>query len=373
MRRNYFTVGTFFGIQLRIDYSWFIIFALVAWAVITGYLPSYKHGLSPVVLTGAGLLVTVIFFVSVVAHEYAHSIVANHRGLNIKRITLFVFGGASELRREPDSAKTELLMTAAGPLTSLAIAGLFGGVGLLAKHWSLTALEIICQPVAALNFVVALFNLLPAFPLDGGRILRSILWMARKDFTAATRNAANAGVVLAYLMIAVGIFATFGGDFVGGVWFAIIGFFLLQSARLSYMQVVAQHILSGVQVSQIYNDQFAAIPLGTTVDYFLNQYVLRYKQDDFLAVDQAGYPVGVIEMSRVARDGERHRDQLIDDYVRPLAKRALLKPADPAAKALQIMQSEGLDILPVITQDKPIGVVLRRYLEDYMAVHRLQQ
>ncbi len=373
MNGKYFIVGTFFGIQLRIHYSWLIIFALIAWTIITSYIPSFKHGLSPLVLTSAGLLVTFIFFASVIAHEYAHSIVANRRGMRIKRITLFVFGGASELQHEPDSAKTELLMTVAGPLTSFIISGVFAGLWLLAMHWHITAIEVICQPVAVLNFIVGLFNLLPAFPLDGGRILRSVVWLIRKDFASATRIATNAGVALSYLMIGVGVLSMFAGDLVGGLWFAIIGFFLLQSARISYSQTVAQSILTGVKVSDVYNDSFVTVPLGISINEFLSGYVLRYKHYDFLAADQSGKPIGIIEMSQVTSDPHRHYENSIDKYIQPLTKSLALKPSDPAIKAQQVMQSHNLDILPVMSGKELIGVVMRRYLEDYVAVHRLRR
>lgn len=373
MAKRYFVVGTFFGIQLRIDYSWFVIFALIAWTIITSYLPSYHHHLSAWALIAAGLVVTVIFFASVIAHEYAHSIVANHRGLRIKRITLFIFGGASELQHEPDSPKTELLMTVAGPLTSLAIAGLFTGIWLAARQAHLTAIEIVSQPVATLNFIVGLFNLVPAYPLDGGRILRSIIWLVRKDFLAATRAATNAGLGLSYFMMALGVLEAVSGYLVGGLWLLIIAYFLRQSARLSYAQVLHENILAGVRVSEIINDRFVTVPLGTSVNDFLTGFVLKHKLYDFLVTDGHGKVAGIIEFSRVSRLRRELLRQPIDDYVLPLTKSLVLKPDDPAVKAFRIMQSHNLDILPVMTNGKLRGVVIRRYLEDYLMVHGLRQ
>jgi len=371
MGGKYFVVGTFFGIQLRIDYSWFIIFVLIAWTVIVSYLPAYYPRLSPLAVATAGLVVTILFFASVIAHEYAHSIVANRRGLRIKRITLFIFGGASELQHEPKSAKTELLMTVAGPLTSLVIAGVFGGIWLLARHWHLTALAVVCRPVATLNFVVAVFNLLPAFPLDGGRILRSLIWLRRKDFTSATKSATNAGITLSYLLIALGVLEVLAGNLIGGFWLAIIGFFLNQSARLSYNQVLNQDILANVKVRDVLSDQYVTVPLGTSVQDFLSNFVLRYKQYDFLMTDKANKPTGIIEWPRAARRIEPQK--LIDSYAHALTKDLLLKPSDQASKALRIMQFHNLGILPVMSDAKLVGVVARKYLEDYVLLHRLQQ
>ena len=370
MGGKYFIVGTFFGIQLRIDYSWFIIFALIAWDVITVYLPSEKRGLSALYLVLAGLIVTVIIFLSLIAHEYAHSIVANRRGLRVKRITLFLFGGASELQHEPDDAKTELLMAAVGPLTSLIIAGAFALIWLGSKHLGITSLQIVSQPVAAINFILAVFNLLPAYPLDGGRIFRSIIWL-RRDFMSATRIATNAGIILSYTMVALGILALLGGNIVGGLWFAIIGFFLGQSARYSYFETLHESILSKVTVDKVLSRDFAAVPAGSTVNDFLNNFVLRYKHYDFLVTDKDDIK-GIIEFSRLAKFSRSRPQTVIDDYVEPLTKSLVLKPTDSAAKARRIMRSHNLDILPVMSGQKLAGVVMSRYLEDYVMVHRLQ-
>ncbi len=367
-----FVVGTFFGIQLRIDYSWFIIFVLVVWVVITSYIPAYTKSLSSLALIGAGVLITIIFFISLVAHEYAHSIVANRRGVRIKRITLFLLGGASELQQDPDNPKTEFLMTIAGPLTSLVIAGIFAGIWLLAKQAKFTAVEVICEPVAVLNLVVSVFNILPAFPLDGGRILRSILWMIRKDYTSATRSATNVGVAFAYAMIGIGVLAILTGGFLGGLWLGIIGFFLLQSARLSYAQSLAQNILAKVKIADIYNDAFVVVPLGISVDTFLSDYVLRFKQYNFLVTDQAKNPVGVIEMGKITNHLKQEGAEPIDKFVQPITKRLILKPTDLASKALQLMQSQKLRIVPVMTGKRLVGVVTQRYLEDYVAIHQMQ-
>lgn len=373
MGRKYFIVGTFFGIQLRIDYSWFIIFALISWTVITSYLPAYHQGLTAAEQTVGGLIVTLLFFASVIAHEYAHSLVANRRGLKIKRITLFVFGGASELHHEPEDPKTELLMTAAGPLTSLAIAGIFAIFWQLGEQLDLTALAVICQPVAALNLVVAIFNLLPAFPLDGGRILRSILWLTRKDFQKATRSATNAGIVLSYLMIGIGLLEVFAGYLIGGLWFAIIGFFLNQAARFSYSQTLHDTILAGLKTRDVMSKKAITVPTGTMLDNFLNDYVLRHKQYDFVVVNGKEKPTGIIELSRVTRTGRSESQTTIDDYTEPLSKELVLKENDSAAKAFRLMQSHNLDILPVVAGRTLTGVVMRRYLEDYVTIHRMRE
>lgn len=372
MGGKYLVVGTFFGIQLRIDYSWFVIFALIAWTVIAGYLPSYYEGLSVWQLVVAGLIITVIFFASVIAHEYAHSIVANRRGLHIRRITLFIFGGASELQHEPEDAKTELLMTVAGPLTSLAIAGLFAVLWVLARHWHATPLEIVSQPVAVLNFVVGVFNLIPAYPLDGGRILRSIIWLIRKDFLAATKAASNVGLILSYAMMGLGVIELFSGYIIGGIWLIIIAYFLNQSTRFSYNQVLQEKTLASIRVKSLLSDRFITVPAHISVDTFLKSFVLKYKLYNFLVTDEHDKVTGIIEMSQVSRLDKSKLRTSIDNYVQPLTKALILKPGDMAVKAFRIMQSNNLDILPVMSGGKLLGVVVKRYLDDYLLVRNLQ-
>lgn len=372
MSRKFLIVGTFFGIQLRIDYSWFIVFALIAWAVMTSYLPSYHPGLSPVEITLAGLVITIVFFISVIAHEYAHSLVANKRGMHVRRITLFLFGGASELQHEPDSAKTELLMASAGPLMSLVLAGFFAVLWQAAQKAHLTAVEVLCQPLAVLNAGVGIFNLLPAFPLDGGRILRATIWYFRKNYMAAMRSATFVGIALSYAMMALGILELFGGYMISGLWFAIIGFFIMQSARFSYMQAMHEAILRGVKAQDVLSDKAFTIPSGTTLEQFMAEYVLRYKQYGFIVIDHSGKPIGIIEMPITTQPRQEETVRPVDDFMVPLTKGLFVRPTDAATRVLRTMQLHNIDILPVVEGTKILGVVMRRYLDDYVMVHRLQ-
>src|SRR5579884_3674682 len=294
MIRKYFIVGSFFGIQLRIDYSWFVIFALIAWSVITSYLPSYDKHLTASAQIGLGLIITFIVFLSVVMHEYAHSLVANHRGLKIKRITLFIFGGASELQHEPDDPKTELIMTIVGPLCSLVLAGLFYVLLIASRHNGLRYLADIAGPVAVINLILGLFNLLPAYPLDGGRLLRSLLWLIRKNFLRATTAATNTGIALGYVIIGLGLLAIIGGDLIGGLWLGVIGYFLQQSARYSYLATLGQQVLSGLTVADVIHEDISSVPLGTSLTDYVNKFVLRYRDYDFLVTNHQGRPVGII-------------------------------------------------------------------------------
>lgn len=367
-----FAVGTFFGVQLRIDYSWFIIFGLIAWSVTAGYVPAQMPGLPLIAELAAGLVITLLFFASVVAHEYAHSIVANRLGLPIRRITLFALGGASELHSEPPNPATELKMSAAGPLTSLAAGIIFTGLWEIGDvlHWS--ALTLIAQPLAILNYAVAIFNLLPAYPMDGGRILRSAIWFVQKDLVRATRNAARVGVILSYGLIGIGILAVIGGDVIGGLWLVIIGFFIAQSARYSYLHLLIEGTLNRVPVTMLYNRQALSVPLGTPLRSFIIDYELNNHQTEYIVTDEKGKPVGIIETDRLELDDTK-QNELIDNYFKPIARRDTVSADDTALAAFQVMENRHRDIVPVVNRRRMTGVVERQNIYDYLTAHRFAQ
>lgn len=369
MRPRGLTVGTFFGIQLQIHYSWLVVFALVALSVITDYLPTFHHGLALWVRIGAGLLVTTLFFVSVICHEYAHSLVALRQGLKIKRITLFLFGGAAELQQEPTNAKTELLMTIAGPATSLAAAALFGAIWALGHQFNLIGVELIAEPLTVLNFVVGIFNLLPAYPLDGGRIFRSLIWMRTKDIVSATRTASYLSYGLSYAMITLGLLEILAGAFVSGIWLGFLGMFLNQITRLSYLQTVSQKILEPLKVRDVMDEQFFTVPSSTTIDALFNDYILQNKCSDYL-VTQDDKVVGIIELMHVINLKGVQHERSVSRFMVPLSSEMKLKPRDSAARALQIMQQHFVHILPVFKGDTVIAVVSSQYLNDYLRVHQ---
>lgn len=369
MNGHSITIGTLFGIQLRLHYSWLIVFALVAWSVIFGYLPIYYPWLELGTRIIAGLVITFLFFASVICHEYAHSLVAKRRGLTIKRITLFLFGGAAELQEEPKSAKTELLMTAAGPATSLLIAVVSGVVWAVGQLSNTNALIIIAEPLTVLNLVVGLFNLLPGYPLDGGRILRAILWSRKKDIVQATKAATNVSYVIAYLMIAYGMFEIFIGNIVGGLWLSLISFFLLQAAQISLLQTTSQKQLESMKVRDVMSEHFTTVPALTPIEVFVRDYVLRHEQYDFLVMGKDEV-VGIIEFSRISRVRDVVWDEPVSRYMRPLPKNLQLKPDDLANKALQLMQRHNVHILPVYERAALVGVITIRRINDYLFIHR---
>lgn len=277
-------IGRLAGIPIYLDYSWFVIFFLMAWTIGFVSMPAVYPGLSQLEYLFIGTLSALLLFVSILVHELAHSVVAKRSGLKIERITLYLLGGVSQLENEPNNPSLELRMAAAGPLTSLAISALLG-VGWMFSSWvSLTPLvQAPLLYVALVNALVAGFNLIPAFPLDGGRVLRSLLWRRNADFIHSTVVASNAGRVFAYVLVFFGMFTMiFFGDLVSGVWFLLIGWFISSSAASSLRQTIIQEDLGGVKVADL---------MTRNVESVTPEMDLGSLSEEFMRTKHTGFPV----------------------------------------------------------------------------------
>jgi Zn-dependent protease len=239
------------GIPVRIDFGWLLIVAFIAWTLASGYFPHVLPSLSPTAYWVQGLTAALLLFASVLLHELAHALVAVRHGIPVGGITLHIFGGVSQLDSEPETPRAEFLIAIVGPLASFAIAGVAHGVGRLFPGPSLA--DALAGYLGAVNLVVGLFNLVPAFPLDGGRVLRAALWAWTGHLDAATRIATRIGSALALVMIAVGIVRAVNGDVIAGLWFALIGLFLQQAARSSYALLNVRMRLAALPTAQVMN------------------------------------------------------------------------------------------------------------------------
>jgi Zn-dependent protease len=251
MTRKGISIGSLFGIELRLDYSWFIIFALVSSSLIFQVLPTAFPDIGFNNTLFLGLAIALLLFFSVVVHELAHSLYAKRIGLKIDTITLFIFGGAAELHEEPKTPKDEFIMAAAGPLTSVVMAFIFAVLGTYGIQNNITPLVIIGATLSAINVILALFNLLPGLPLDGGRMLRSVIWRFSNDYLRSTKIASIMGQILGYSVALYGIFQAIYTVSPNGIWLVLIGLFLKYSARLTYDQTLHRFLLKDVTVADI--------------------------------------------------------------------------------------------------------------------------
>ena len=306
------------GFNVRVDLSWVFIALLIAWSLAQGVFPEIYEGFPPVTYWWMALAAVIGLFFSLILHELSHSLVARRYGLRISGITLFVFGGVAEMEEEPANPRAEFLMAIAGPLASLALATalrVFAEIG--------GALEVsspllgVARYLAFLNGLLAVFNLIPAFPLDGGRIFRAALWYWRKDLLWATRVASGAGAAFGFLMMAFGILSAATGNFVGGVWWFLIGLFLRGSAAASYRQVAVRCALEGKPVSRFMTPDPVTVSPVVSLRDLVENYVYRYHHEFFPVVEDSQL-LGCVN-TRQIKDVPRERWDVV-------AVRAILVP-----------------------------------------------
>ena len=256
-RTDHVQIARVIGIPIYLHFSWLIIFALIVWTLSTGYFPAHYPDLPASSAWAKGLVASLLFFVSILLHELGHAVVALRHGLRTRSITLFIFGGVAELEKDPSDGRAELWMAAAGPLVSLALAGLFYACGALPFIGPQTAA--VAKYLAVINLMLALFNLVPAFPMDGGRLLRGALW-GPLGKARATLIASGAGTLFAFFLIFTGAFSLLRGDALSGVWYILIGWFIKDASSASYQQVRLDEALRGVTVRDAMVQAVATLP-----------------------------------------------------------------------------------------------------------------
>jgi len=365
MSRNHLRLGKVFGIPIRIDASWLLIFVWVTWSLAASYFPRMYPLWSSALNWGVAVATSLLFFGSVLLHELGHALVARSQGTPVRDITLFLFGGVSNIVDEPRTARDELIMALAGPLVSLALAGLLGLVHLLLGRISqpLAALALF---LAGLNLSLGLFNLIPGFPLDGGRVLRAILWGVRKDLTWATMWASMVGQVVAYLFILAGIVRAFLDDWVSGLWMAFVGLFLENAARSANSQLTLRSLLDGHVVGEIMSRECPSLSPQLTLDVLVGQHLLTGTRRCFTVVARDSV-LGLLTVHNVRRvPRQEWRTTHVSDILTPLDQLRVVDPQTPLWKALQEMTVEGVNQLPVLEEDKLVGMISRDNLLTFI-------
>lgn len=298
-------LGKILGFEISLDWSWLFIFALVVYTLASGFFPAGLKGYSTGVYWLMGFAAAILLFGSVLVHELSHSVVSRRYGNQVKGITLFLFGGVSQTSDEPKSAKEEFWMAIAGPVTSFVLAAAFYILGDLGRVLGTSEIvTAVFSYLAIINFILAVFNLVPGFPLDGGRVLRAGIWSATGDLKLATRYASYAGQFFGYVLMGIGFFSILGGRFMGGLWYIFIGWFLAGMARNSYQQVLVRQALSGVPVSQVMTSDVPSVSADMSLNTFVNEYLLRHdyscypvtRNDDVIGV------IGIEEARRISPD-----------------------------------------------------------------------
>ncbi len=346
------------GVQIEIDYSWLVIFFLVLWSLSAGYFPQEYPGQRPLDYWVVGLVATLFFFASVLLHELSHAAMANRLGENVDRITLFIFGGIARLSGEPKSANSEIKIAGVGPLTSVALALAFwlisNAIGPAASLWTG-----VFRYLAFINLALALFNLLPGFPLDGGRLLRAVLWRRWGDLQRATARAAQWGSGIGWGLIGLGSMEIFEGALVGGLWLIFIGLFLHGAAASGYQGTVIEQALEHVRVSDIMTREPVTLSPEVSVGEAIEQYFLRFGYGGF-PVTSDGHVLGVLSLSHVRHCQPQERaHKRVRDIMLPLRPGLEIAPGASTLDALHKMNEADSGRLVVIDGGKMVGFITR--------------
>jgi Zn-dependent protease/CBS domain-containing protein len=375
--RSQLKLGRIGGIEIGLHYSWFIIAVLIAFS-----LASHLHGVrpdwKPAAVWVAAVITALLFFCALLAHELAHSMLAKSRGLTVRSITLFALGGVSHIESEASDAKSEFWIAFVGPLTSLAIG--FGFL-VLARLAGWTRAQEPATPVLAvlvwlgyINIALAGFNMIPGYPLDGGRVLRALVWWISGSAQRSTRIAARVGQAVAFLFILLGLYRFWMGANLGGLWLAFIGWFLLEAARSSYVEVGLRADLANRRVVDIMERDCQRVEGYLSLRDFIDEYLLHSASRCFLVVvgDQVAGLVTPEVIKKVSR--ENWAQTSVQSVMQPLDQLRTISADTPAWKALEFMRREGFDQLAVISNGKLQGIFSRgqvlRFLEIYSGLAR---
>jgi Zn-dependent protease/CBS domain-containing protein len=357
-----------FGFEVRLDASWLFLAALIVWSLAIGVFPQTAPGLTATRYWWMGVAGAVGLFASIVLHELSHSLVANWYRLPMRGITLFIFGGVAEMGGEPESPKVEFLMAIAGPIASIVIGGICAfWANAASGRWPVEIVAVLSY-LGWINLVLAAFNLIPAFPLDGGRILRSILWHFQKDLRSATRIASRIGWVFGFAMMAFGAWKFLNGNIVGGMWYFLIGMFLQRASRSSYQQVLLRQMLAGEPMQHYMKANPITVRPYISVREFVEDFIYRYHYRTFPVVTDSSEVVGCVgihDVKKVPREEwDRHT---VREIARPVTDANTIEPDADALRALTKMQDVGADGLLVTDHGRLLAIVSLRDLLKLLA------
>jgi Zn-dependent protease/CBS domain-containing protein len=364
--RNAITVGRIAGIEIAIHATWLLVFGLVSWSLAQGYFPARYPGWDTGAYWLTGALTAVAFFASVLLHELGHSLVAQSRGVAVRRITLFIFGGVSDLAEEPSRPLDEFLISIVGPLTSFALAAVCWGIQTaLGPAFATQPAGAALAYLAYINLIVGAFNLLPGFPLDGGRVLRSIVWALTNSLHRATQVASYVGQAIGFLLIYLGITRVFGGAFLDGMWIAFIGWFLSGAAEAARHAQAMQSRLRGLRVQEMMDTDPAVATVDTTLHEFVYLHVVRHGTRALPVVERSADGSGdrLIGLVSVADVKEVPQPAWATTRVVEVMSRLPLVTVAPETtidRALRLLVEHGINQVPVVTAEGRLAGMVNR-------------
>jgi Zn-dependent protease len=359
-----------FGFEVGIDMSWIFLAILIAWSLSVGLFPVQFKGLSTRTYWVMGIVGAIGLFFSIVFHEMCHSLVARRYGLPMKGITLFIFGGVAEMGDEPPSPRAEFMMAIVGPVSSIAIGIVFYGINILGRQnaWS-EPINGVVQYLWFINFLLAFFNLIPAFPLDGGRVLRSILWGWKGNLRWATHISSRIGSGFGILLIILGAFQFLRGNFIGGMWWFLIGMFLRGAAKMSYQQLIIRKALEGEPVRRFMKTDPITVTPSLTVAQLVDDYIYKYHHKMFPVVEDSDRLVGCVTTKQIKEiPREEWGVRKVGEIANQCSLENTIEPQVDAMKALSLMSKTGASRLVVTEGNRLIGVISLKDLLKFFSL-----
>ena len=368
MFRHAIPIGRIFGISIDLDYSWFLVIGLLTWILAVSYYPVEFKNWSVTEYWVMGAITAVMLFVSVLIHELGHSVVAKHYGIPVPRITLFVFGGVSQIAEEPASAGQEFWIAVVGPAVSFALAALFWELEPLVS--SSTPLLALAEYLALINLVLGIFNLIPGFPLDGGRVLRAIVWRVTGKYQRATAVAAVTGRFFGFFLIFLGVWQALFGNFINGLWIAFIGWFLESAAGSQFQQEALKNVIGDHAVVEAMKREFPHVSGSVTLQELVDKHILPGGVRYFVVNDANG-PAGMVTLGSIRKIPRAAWPATTASQVMvPIQKLATIRPDARLWSALELMGRNGVNQLPVVDGGGIVGILSREDILHYLSVLR---
>jgi Zn-dependent protease/predicted transcriptional regulator len=357
------------GFKVKMDVSWFFIFALVTWSLASGFFPSAYKNFPTVTYWIMGFVSAVGLFLSIVFHEFSHSLIARRFGIPMKGITLFLFGGVAEMEDEPPSPKAEFAMAVAGPAMSIVLGLVFFGLSVLARGGSApTPVFGVLRYIGFMNGMLAVFNFIPAFPLDGGRVLRSIIWNANNDLLRATKITSMIGRVFGFLLIGFGVISLFLANFVAGMWWFLIGLFLNNAARASYRQLLIKKALAGQKVDRFMKKHPVTVPSDISIRELVENYIYQYHYKLYPVVEGEKLAGCVTTKMLTSLPKSEWGKTPVAQISSNCSKENRVEAGTDAAEVLKLMSKSGQSRLMVTRDGILEGVVTLKDLLEYVTL-----
>jgi Zn-dependent protease len=364
VKNNTIQLFRVYGVPIGLDPSWFLVFALITWALAVSYFPSEFRSWTRLQYWTIAAITSVLFFLCVLLHELGHSLVALKYKLRVKSITMFIFGGVSEITSEPTNALSEFVIAFSGPLASLILAGIFYLIQLL--FTSLQPVYAVSKYLALINATLAVFNLIPGFPLDGGRVFRAIVWGISHNLRRATEIASYLGHAIAFIFILLGVWRLFQGDWINGLWVAFIGWFLENAVVGQVQQQRIRNLLSGHTVDQAMTRACVQAPVSVTIQQLVDEYILAGGHHCLVLVREAE-PVGLLTLHDIRQlPRERWPSTKATDVMTPIDKVQRTSPKASLDQAFDQMGADGVNQMPVMENGQIEGMLSREDILNYL-------